>query len=329
MMESTIRPRQNDRWAWPRRALHKLYRLVYESPRRRRIASRILALPPAPPVPASLDFTVHMLVCRRDVEMAICTAKAANLACEQPLPWVFHDDGSLREEEANTFRTHLPGCRVVLRDEADRRAARMLPDYPHILTYRRHQVMALKLVDVRLWSTGDRLAYIDSDILFFRKPAFFLDALRGERPKNYFNRDMADAYVRPAGEIERDVGIRPCSRLNAGLWVMHATDIDFDAIETWLQHAAFREHLYAYTLDQTFISMLASRSHHGVEHLPASYDVAFDKDVRSSVNKHYVGRIRHGYELEGLRYLLREGRFERRWRQLVNGRSLATHAGAQ
>lgn len=313
-MKGLIRERRAGSWGLPRRVVHKLYRMAYETPTRKRIASSVLTLPPSPPVDADLPFTVHMLVCRRDATMAICTAKVANLAFDMALPWVFHDDGSLSEGDEKAFRMSLPGCTVVRRSEADRVANEKLAAYPEILKYREHQVMALKLVDVKLWSRGGRLAYIDSDILFFRKPDFLLEALSGERRKNFFNRDISDSYVRAAEDIGREVGVRPLDRLNAGLWVMHDRALDLDTIEQWLQHPAFRENVYDYTLDQTFISMLANSSPSGVEHLPPAYDVAYRKDVTTSPNKHYVGAIRHGYELEGLRYLLSDLEFARRWK---------------
>lgn len=312
--------RNVESWSLPRRALHKLYRITYESPRRRRIASGVFFLPPSRPVDEDVPFSAHMLVCRRDVTMAVCTAKVANLAFERALPWVFHDDGSLTNEEEHAFQTNLPGCKVVRRSEGDRVARERLSDYPEILKYRDHQVMALKLVDVKLWRKGDRLAYIDSDILFFQRPDFMLGALADGHDKNYFNKDIADAFVRPADEIAREVGVRPVDSLNAGLWVLHADAIDLDTIESWLKHPAFSQHLYDYTLDQTFISMLANSSRNGVEYLPSTYDVAFRKDVTASVNKHYVGAIRHNYELEGLRYLLHELDFEHRWNQFIGKR---------
>ena len=313
------RERNVKSWSLPGRALHKLYRMTYETPIRRRIASGVFFLPPSRPVEDDVSFSVHMLVCRRDVTMAVCTAKVANLAFDMPLPWVFHDDGSLSNEEEHAFKTNLPGCTVVRRAEADRVARERLSDYPEILKYRDNQVMALKLVDAQVWGRGTRRAYIDSDILFFQKPEFMLDALQGRREKNFFNRDIANAFVRPADEIEKEVGLRPLDRLNAGLWVLHDDVIDLDIIESWLQHPAFSRNLYDYTLDQTFISMLANSSRDGVEHLPPTYDVVFRKEVETSVNKHYVGAIRHNYELEGLRYLLRELDFERRWDLFVNG----------
>ncbi|MBT8400277.1 MAG: hypothetical protein KJO98_07360, partial [Rhodothermia bacterium] len=262
------------------------------------------------------SYSTHMLVCSRDLEMATCTAKAADLAFGSPQNWIFHDDGSLSQLEVRTLREQLPGCIVATRREADQRAEDELSDFPRILEYRRNQVMALKLVDVALWSRGSRTCYIDSDVLFFRRPEFFIEALDGTQVGNYFNRDIHSAYVRTPEEIESCLGILPRARLNAGLWVLWTKDIDLDTIEKWLNHSCFEDHLYAYTLDQTFISMLATISDSGVDYLPPDYDVSFHKDVSTSVNKHYVGAIRHGYELEGLAYLLQQRDLASRWGRL-------------
>jgi hypothetical protein len=297
--------------------LHRAYQISYETPRRKALAAKVAELPPSPAVDGDVTLSVHMLICSSHVTMATCTAKAANLAFEQPLPWVFHDDGSLLDEDVEHLSTHFPGTTVVRRADADRRAAEELDAYPMIRAYRQEQVMALKLVDVRLWAAGDRIAYIDSDILFFRRPAFFIDELSKPYGKNYFNRDIASGYVQSEDDIEARVGIRPLPRANAGLWIMNAEALDLDVIEEWLSHAGFAENLFDYRLEQTFISMLARRSAAGVEHLPETYDVSFRKSVRTSVDKHYVGRIRHGFELEGLSYLLGELDFEARWNEMA------------
>ncbi len=93
--------------------------------------------------------------------------------------------------------------------------------------------------------------------------------------------------------------------MNAGLWIMNALDIDFLQIENWLQTDFFKQHNRKYTLEQTILSMLANKSAHGAEHFPKPYDVDIYKQPQESVCKHYVGKIRHAYELEGVSYLLK------------------------
>ncbi|MBT8400276.1 MAG: hypothetical protein KJO98_07355, partial [Rhodothermia bacterium] len=125
-----------------RRLVSKLNRTLVEDPRRARIRAEVLGLPP---VGESADnsYSTHMLVCSRDVEMAVCTAKVADLAFGTQQNWVFHDDGSLTELEVRALQNQLPSCVVVTREEADMRAEEELREFPKILDYRRNQVMAL------------------------------------------------------------------------------------------------------------------------------------------------------------------------------------------
>ena len=252
-----------------------------------------------------IPYTVHMMLCKRDLEMAVCSALAFNEVMEDTMRFHFHDDGSLEQKDAEFVEKHLPGTKVILRKEADARAEKELKKYPKILEYRKNQIMALKIIDVKIWGEGEKFCYVDSDVLFFHKPDFFIKALNGENSKNYFNKDIQSAYMQTPEEIESFLGFKPYEKCNAGLWVMHRDDIDLDKINTWLNHPGFEKSLFGYTLDQTFISMLATDSKHGVEHLPKTYDVNFYKRAKDSVCKHYVGVIRHGYELEGLNYLLK------------------------
>lgn len=277
---------------------------------RRRIRKRILALLPRYEyVTDQNDATLHMLVCRRDHEMAIITASLFNRQVGRGHRFVFHDDGTITEDIAKKFSHYLPGTTMVRREKADSVAAEQLNAYPRIQEFRRSQIMALKLIDAKLWGQGERIGYVDSDILFLKYPKEFLNTLKSARDVNYFNRDIADAYVLERTTIERALGYGPAARVNAGLWVMNAADIDLDKIENWLVQPLFSAFRADYRLDQTFISMLAQLSESGVGYFPEGYDVDMSKDVSTSICKHYVGRIRYGYELEGLRYLLDSGAF--------------------
>ena len=301
------------------RVINKLYRHLIEEPRRESLKDRLLSLPPSISADKSLGFTLHMMVCKRDLKMAVCSALVANFHCGVAFDWIFHDDGSLNNEDERFILSRLPKTKVVRRQEADTFANEKLKAYPKILDSRRNQIMALKIVDVRIWGKGDKFGYVDSDVLFVKKPDFYLDALANREPKNYFNKDIKNAYVKSSDQIEEAIGIRPFERGNAGLWVMHRQDIDLDKIEEWLNHPGFSDCLYDYTLDQTFINMLAKNSSNGVDYFPVGYDVNLYKTINEQViDKHYVGAIRHGYELEGLDYLLNRNSFEKNWLKFIN-----------
>jgi hypothetical protein len=287
------------------RAAHRFYRDSWETPRRARIRSAFLAKGASWKNLPGGDAEMHTLLCHRDVEMGMCAALSFAFTCGRRFRWVVHDDGSLTAQDVARINETIPGTRVIDRKTADERARRECSQLRYSQVYRDRQVMALKLVDVRIWAESARIAYLDSDICFFRQPEFFLRALRGEAAGSYFNRDIKDSYVLSRPEIDRRTGIAAPEKINAGLWVMNRDDIDLDRIEEWLAGPAFSDCRYAYTLDQTMIAMLGAVSGHGIAHLPPEYDVDLTKPVEGSVCKHYVGAIRHGFELEGLATLLR------------------------
>ncbi len=311
-----VKPISSVKRSLPFRAARRFFR-IFRDAKRRRIARVILDTPPAPPADESLTFTTHMLLCKRDVNMAICTAKACNLAADLALRWVFHDDGTFGPEDVAELQRQLPGTKAVTRAEGDRRAAEMLKDCPRTLAWRENQLMVLKMLDVAFWAGGERTWYVDSDIVLFQYPKEVL-ALLGTAPgANAFNRDIFTSYAVPVQGIRKATEIKTLERINAGLWVMNTGDIKPDTIEQWLAMPTFEARIKEWVLDQTFIAMLASASPHGVEHLPEAYDVSFRKDPVTSICKHYVGRIRHGFELEGLRYLIEELNFVRRWERFL------------
>ena len=294
----------------PMRIAGKIHRLIIEDPARQKLRQQVCDLPSHSFDEIDENLSMHCLLCSSHIEMLICSQRSLYAVTELRKNRLFlHDDGSLTPTEIALLEKKLPNAKVISRSEADKRAEQESTDFPRIREYRKNQIMALKLVDVAIWATGQRTAYIDSDILFFREPKEFLAATESTSDGNFFNKDLADAYVEPRDTIEKEVGIGPAPKINAGLWVADTKMIDLDQIETWLAEPVFNRRPFYYTLDQTFISMLANKSSKGARHFSTEYDVSFDKDVRNCCVKHYVGAIRHGFELEGLNYLLEHDGF--------------------
>ena len=249
--------------------------------------------------------TIHMLVCKRDFEMAIISAMIINNLGNKGHYFIFHDDGSIDDEFETRFYEYLPGSKLIRRKIADKIMEEELSIYPALQEYRKKQVLALKLVDIPFFSQSKRIAYIDTDVLFFRYPEEYFQLLDNKTNLNIFNKDIASAYVTDEISIEGNLGIKLLPKINSGLWIMNKKDFSFSMIESWLEHRFLHSYLTDYRLEQTFIAMLASTSDAKTRYFPAGYDVSFEKDPEVSICKHYVGRIRYGYELEGLNYIIK------------------------
>ena len=280
---------------------------------RRRIAGRVTALRPSPPADARVPFSVHALVCKRDVNMAICSAKSLNLAAGRALPWFFHDDGSLGDREVKRLEYHFPGCTVLTRAYADAQLQLVLAPFPLVRETRRQYVMMRKLVDLVFFAPRERVLCVDTDILFFQHPAQLLEGGRS----NLFNRDIANSYLYPPEELLAFTGIPVLERVNAGLSSLWKDAFGIEAMERVLGQIPLRENLIYHRIEQTLVALLATASAGGAAHLGPAYDVSYDKPVGPAVCKHYVGAIRPRFEREGLVYLLDALQFEARWNQFA------------
>ncbi|MBE9466380.1 hypothetical protein ACFP1I_24550 [Dyadobacter subterraneus] len=248
---------------------------------------------------------IHMLICKRDFEMAVISAAQLNHLGQTSHSFTFHDDGTLDDKMEETLHHYFPGTLVVRRNVADFIANQKLSAYPNIIAFRKKQVLALKLIDSAIWSQNNRIGYLDSDVLFFKYPEEYIRSFDQKNDRNYFNKDITDAYISSSTSIEKEFGFSPPPRINAGLWTMNKKDLDLSQIELWLKHPFFKKYHADYRLEQTFLAMLAKISKTETAHFSNGYDVSFEKSPTQSVCKHYVGRIRYGYELEGIKYLIK------------------------
>ncbi|MEO6686668.1 MAG: hypothetical protein ABIN24_11915 [Dyadobacter sp.] len=247
---------------------------------------------------------IHMLICKRDFEMAMVTAGQLNHLAQKGHSFIFHDDGTMDDKMEETIYHHFPGTLVVRRNVADFIASQKLLAYPNILEYRKKHVLAMKLIDTAIWAQNDRIGYLDSDVLFFQYPNEYIRSLKIVSDTNYFNQDIADAYISSAASIKKELGFSPVPRINAGLWTMNKKDLNLRQIELWLKHPFLNKQQNDYRLEQTLMALLAQVSETETAYFSKEYDVSFEKIPKESVCKHYVGRIRYGYELEGIKYLL-------------------------
>jgi hypothetical protein len=292
---------------------NKLYRDLYENPKRSEIASLINKTAPSPKSPSDLNYTAHTLLSRKNLLMGIWSAKSLNLACHLSLPWTFHDDGSLKEEDVYTLQYHFPGCRVLKKSFADHEINKLREKYPKTLSIRDQYVLMLKVVDLAVFAEREKILFVDSDVLFFKKPAQLISLLNTDQSSNFFNKDVKSCYLYENNELKHMTGIQIPEKINSGLSVLHKKIIDLEITEKLLKQFPLTPELIYHRIEQTLIMLLSALSSYGTSHLDDTYDVILDKDIKHTVCKHYVGAIRRNFELEGLQYLIYKLNFMERW----------------
>lgn len=307
----------------PAYRIYRKVRRILRDRTRKRLRAQFAFTAPSPAANRALPFSPHGLVCRQDVLLSICSAKSLNLAMGEALPWIFHEDGSLTRDDAELLLHHFPGSKVILRSEADTYFEKLKGSYPLLHDLRKKHVMLLKLADLSAFSDRERILYVDSDILFFQPPSFIMEKLRQPESGNFFNRDIDSAYIVAPKIIKELTGIDPPARINAGLSILNRDDIALPKISDMLNRLDPGKRSdwvhYGHLIEQTVVSLLTASSPTGARHLPTEYDVCLDRPVKGAISRHYVGVIRHLFEIEGLNFLLEDLSFMERWERFAKG----------
>lgn len=139
---------------------------------------------------------LHVVTCSRDLFMAILAVKSLIRFTDQ-LAVVFHGDRSLDEAGARKLKEKIPGCRVILLNEADEEAAKhpeisrlreALPERFRLASGYENQrsAWALKVFDFHLFCQCDRIIVLDSDTLFLQRPDELIEFIEGRQPCGFY-----------------------------------------------------------------------------------------------------------------------------------------------
>lgn len=198
---------------------------------------------------------VASLLGSAQVPMAIRCLGSLLAAADEPLSLVLHDDGSLGDGDRERLAAALGEPEIVSRAEADDRVAPALTGRLALERFRRANPLALKLLDAALLAPGERLAFVDTDVLFLR-PCRGLFA-SPEPEAAVFMADRRSAYSVRSWQVAREPRLALRARVNTGILHVPRGLVDLDLLE-WF----FGRPDYARTppwLEQTAWALLAAR----------------------------------------------------------------------
>lgn len=164
-----------------------------------------------PPIPVSVasPYEIHALLCHRDVNMFLTSAKSFLRFCPAMAVTV-HDDGSLTTVDKGRVHKHLPGIKIIDRALSDRAMHDLLP--PAAFEQRQRHLFLMKLFDFNHFHKGTHTILLDSDILFLSRPDEVLAWLSRDNPQPFYNKNPGSSYRAKA--VPPGVEITPF--LNAG-----------------------------------------------------------------------------------------------------------------
>jgi hypothetical protein len=200
---------------------------------------------------------VHLLTGRRFwYQSAFCLWSLAQHA-EATLAPVIYDDGTLAEEHRAALARLFPAARFVPQSETIARLERWLPTgrFPVLRDRWLHYPNIRKLTEPHLGSSGWKFV-LDSDLLFFRRPAFLLDWLDAPaRPLHAVDAETSYGYSRAL--LNQLAGAPVADLVNVGLCGLRSDALDWEKIEHWCRTLIEREGT-SYYLEQALVAMLVA-----------------------------------------------------------------------
>jgi hypothetical protein len=251
---------------------------------------------------------LHTMCHGGDWMLVIWMLKSIHHFSGQLPPTVIHVQKQLKPSASAALRFHFPNARVVQADQAEQLVAAHLISQGFVRTlhwWHRSPIMH-KLVTVQALCNSKNLLWLDSDILFFRRPSVCLDIADVPLSRILFQKDCLDSYTLEAGEARDRLGINLLPRINAGI-VLRAKDaIALRQVEELLQYPEVAKP--SGHIEQT-LQALCACSTQQVDFLPESYALALDRRLNPAdlVCRHYAGPSKRWLTTEGMRWLIGQG----------------------
>lgn len=258
---------------------------------RREMERSTLQLPPLKMAKSENPFEVVFLSGRRFwYQTCYCAYSLIKYAQADVRP-VIYDDGTLNEEYSDKIMAVLPQCRIITARDIRERLDETLPmsKFPTLRQRRIDYVHLRKLTDVHAGSEGWKLV-LDSDMLFFRRPALLLDWLECPETPVYMV-DVDSAYGYSDGLMSSLAKASIPERVNVGVCGLKSEDIDWEQLENWCRIMLEREGS-SYYQEQALTAMLLAKS-------PCLIAPAADYIIKPDLNVVLGGRgVMHHYVAE-------------------------------
>jgi hypothetical protein len=251
---------------------------------------------------------VHILGHDAHLLAALWTLKTFYHYAGVNYPLTVHLQGQNTRQMCSLFRRHFPESRLVTQDAADVVVEPWLQAHGlhRLLAMRRQFFLMMKLIDLRLLARTPFVLYLDTDVLFFRRPddLMILPADVPAAPHLLMRDDFLSYRITP-DRARTDLGVDLVPLANTGVMRLITDDIDLAACERFMMHPDLaHQHWH---LEQTLHALNASAQGR-LELLPNSY--AMSEGLLTTpglIARHYISPIRPLFVDEGIAHLLEDG----------------------
>lgn len=209
------------------------------------------------------------------------------------------DDGTLDTPQRSELSRIVPQIQYLERGSCECRVHEQLPRerFPSLHAMRNDLPLMRKLMDLHAGLKGWRL-FLDSDMLFFREPAWMLQWLRAAPAATYMY-DFQNSYGYSDALLTSVLGRNMLNKVNTGFYGLRSESIDWDQLERWARDLV-RARGTNHFSEQCLIAMLMATQR--TAPAPPEYMIWPDRmESRrpSAVMHHYVAESRTWYHVYG------------------------------
>lgn len=250
---------------------------------------------------------------KRDIYEGIASLYSFYFFSDKKYSLVWHEDGSLTDDDINTLQRIFNNIKIVFRKEADSTMVSWLNsnNYEYMQQLRSSLIFGVRLVDINYFSTGSYVLQMDSDVLFLNKPTALLEQMamaeKSREASWLYNVDIKSSYCTSTENIVSIINEQPIDRFNAGLTFFKANQNNIGYFEE-VCRKGLKVDIHYYW-EQTLFSLLMKNQK--AKALPDSYDVLYryskapGVESRNANSRHYVDAARPHFYSDFNDYLFR------------------------
>jgi len=251
---------------------------------------------------------VHILTCKRDLLDALWSLKSFYHYNDLSPRLVVHEDGTFDEACIRAFKGHFKGCKIIRLHQANKEVKEWLKGKRYAKEYRFKHYMfhSIKLFDFFKYSDTDRIFFMDSDLLFFKRSKEITDNLKAKR--GFFMSDYKSSYSFKPKKLGELLGMEIVPNVNSGLVHFPLDQYDPQLLERYLKICSDRNFPRRGWMEQTAYAVLFSRQPGVFKRLSPRHQISLTPHDADTISHHYVwDGSRKNYYLVGLKQLKRAG----------------------
>jgi hypothetical protein len=233
--------------------------------------------------------SVHMVVGHSMLSMGLLALRSWEFHTQRRWRLVIHEDGSFNSADRTDLKKHFPEAQLIERAAADEQVQAALRDFPSCRNHRANHNWFLKVFDTRHFAPGERYIILDSDIVFFRRPARVLEWVDNPSDQMWIMEDEREKYSHARADIEKAMDVRMVGRGNSGLDLMNKRGADLALADKFLAACSANARQYEF-LEQTIFSLWVSAWRNGGLLPSDEYEISWNNFRGSrAVCRHYIG----------------------------------------